>query len=121
MTRANMLSVLDASDIIEIMVPTNQQESVSSDVREFLGFNHGLDKAVLNAIIIFGIMKAEHFTGFNVYLRKVMESFKKGNATSAATALEYIKTNRDITRKNNPAVIEPDWMGRYIKEIEQMG
>lgn len=121
MTQAEMLSVLEPSDIVEIMVHDNHEQSVIADVKDFLRYKHGLEKPVLNAIIIYALLKAEHYTGFNVYLRKVMESFKKSNVDDATKALDYIRTSRIIKRRHQSTVIEPEYLQRYLDEIERMG
>lgn len=127
MTRAEMLKVLDPSDIIEMMVPSNQLAAVESYVNEFTKYNHGFTNDVQNALIIFSLLKAEHYLNFIVYLRRVAETFKSAKIDTGAKALEFIKINRDIRKRNGTYTQskhignEPDWLDKYLLEIEQMG
>lgn len=122
MTRAKMLIALDYIDILEVMLSDNEIKQVENHVKIFYSYRHIVRKEVLNAILIYALMHAKHFNNFIAYLRKTAETFERERICTASNALEFIKRMRDNTntRKRNTNN-EPEWLDRYLKEIEQMG
>lgn len=120
MIKSKAIKYIDYKAILNMMLPEDKIKNIYSDVKSFYYGKHGVDKSVLNVIII----RAIDYTKGNLngaYLRKALETFKAYNIDTVEKAIEYLENskenNRWHARKNQP---EPEWMDGYVENLVKM-
>jgi hypothetical protein len=127
MTKYDALEYIRPNEILQVMLLPEKQFQMNSIAEEFYRYKYDVPTSVYNAVLTFGIMKAQENQKLPniVYLRKVMETFENLGITTTAAALKFLEDHKSIMNKKHRAIAEPEYMDdvmkRWANEEKELG
>jgi hypothetical protein len=122
MTKFDALEYIKPDEILSVMLLPEQQYILKSTTEEFYRYKYDVPTSVYNAVLTFGIMKAQENDKLPniVYLRKVMETFEHLGITNTAAAIKFLEDHKSFKNKTSKPVAEPEWMDSYAQKLKEM-